>query len=190
MTRNFGCLWTPLLATLLALLGAGIAAASGGGGDGDPSVLVGPVDREAVESAVPAWVSEEELAEVDPEAAAGLARVEPGAQVTVYLGTWCSDSRRELARLWRAFDEVPGRVPFEITYIAVDRDKAEPAALVEGSGLAYVPTFIVRRDGRELGRIVEESPAGIEHDLLALLTGRKEGVVSARPEMAGGGEEP
>jgi thiol-disulfide isomerase/thioredoxin len=149
----------------------------------DPSVLVGRVTRDQVEAAVPNWVRAEIEAEVDPAAAAALAHVPPGAEVTVYLGTWCSDSRRELSHLWRALDEVGGMVDFRLDYIAVDRDKKQPAELVEGSGLHYVPTFIVRRDGEEVGRIVEEAPDGIVADLTSLLEGKTTGVISARDDV-------
>ena len=61
-----------------------------------------------------------------------LAEVEPGAEVVVFLGTWCGDSRRELPRLWKALDSGSGAVTFQIRYIGVDHAKKEPADLVEG----------------------------------------------------------
>jgi len=149
----------------------------------EPPVLTGRVTRDEVEAAVPDWVQAEIEAEVDTEAALTLARVDPGAEVTVYLGTWCSDSRRELSHLWRALDEAAGMVDFRLDYIAVDRDKEEPAELVEGAGLLYVPTFVVRRDGAEVGRIVEEAPHGIVADLTSLLRGEVTGVVTARDDL-------
>ena len=153
-----------------------------------PSIL-GPTTREAIEAAEPEWVASEVASEVDPEAARALAAVAPGAEVTVYLGTWCSDSRRELARLWRAIDEAGGEVPFDLVYLAVDRGDRRPPELARDVGLRFVPTFIVRRDGRELGRMVEVSPHGIERDLGALHSGAVTGVVSARTDL-GGGEAP
>jgi thiol-disulfide isomerase/thioredoxin len=155
------------------------AAAPPAGADG---VLVGPVTREKVE-AVPDWMQAEVDARPDPAAAAALAAVEPGAEVTVYFGSWCSDSRRELPRFWKALDAAGGSVPFEIRYVAVDRQKQEPAAALAKDGVRYVPTFIVRRDGREVGRVVETSPKGIESDLLALLTGQAHGVLSTRDDL-------
>jgi thiol-disulfide isomerase/thioredoxin len=148
-------------------------------------VLTGQVAREELEAALPEWMSAMVSAEIDPAAAAALAEVEPGAEVLVVLGTWCSDSRREVPRLWRALDEVGGLVPFEIEYLAVDRTKEEPAELLAGLDLRYVPTFIVRRDGEEVGRVVESSPNGIERDLLALLTGEAAGVLTGREDAAG-----
>jgi thiol-disulfide isomerase/thioredoxin len=145
-------------------------------------VLLGPITREQVEAAVPDWVQAEVESAPDPAAVKALAGVPPGAEVTVYMGSWCGDSRREVSRLWRVLDEAGGSLPCTISYIGVDHDKKEPAALVAGSDLHYVPTFIVKRDGREVGRIVESSPHGVEQDLLALLSGSAHGQVTARTE--------
>jgi thiol-disulfide isomerase/thioredoxin len=146
-------------------------------------VLVGTVTREQVEEAMPDWVQAEVEAAPDPAAVEALAAAPAGAEVTVYLGTWCGDSKRELARFWRAVDQAGGAVPFRVAYVGVDRDKKEPADLLAGIGLEYVPTFVVRRDGREVGRIVEESPHGVERDLLALVDGSAQGLVTAKQEL-------
>lgn len=176
-------IWISLLLTLLALAPAAGAREEPPAEEAEPPVLTGTVTREQVEAAVPDWVEAEVRCEIDTEAAGALTAVAPGADVQVFLGTWCSDSKRELARLWRALDEVAGMVPFELELIAVDRDKKEPEGRQEGLDIRYVPTLIVRRDGEEVGRIVEEAPGGIERDLLALLTGEARGVISAREDL-------
>jgi len=146
---------------------------------GDP---VGRVDRETIEAQVPAWRTARESASPDPEASRQLAEVAPGARVDVYLGTWCGDSRREVPRLWSAFD-LAGELPFEVTYVAVDRAKDAPGGLLDDVDIEYVPTFVVIRDGEEVGRIVESAPGGIENDLLALLRGERTGVISGRTDL-------
>ncbi len=184
-------------ACALALAAAPAVAGEGEGEDEEkpPPSLLGPVSREQLEAAEPSWVEAEIEAAPDPAAAQALAAVPPGAEVTVYLGTWCSDSRRELARFWRALDEAGGEPPFAIEYIAVDRSDQRPPELERDLDLRYVPTFIVRRSGEEVGRMVEQSPGGIERDLLALLTGEASGVIStredvgARPARPGGDPE-
>lgn len=153
----------------------------------EESVLTGSVTREAIEAAAPEWVQAQVEAKPDAAAAQALAQVEPGAEVTVFLGTWCGDSRREVPRLWSAIDAAGGMVPFKVTYIAVDREKKDPAGEAAKSDVRYVPTFIVVRDGREVGRIVETSPHGVEADLLALLTGKAQGVLTTREDLGAGG---
>jgi hypothetical protein len=150
-------------------------------------VLVGDATREQIEQAAPEWVQAEVDSAPDTTAATALASVEPGADVTVFLGTWCGDSRREVPRLWRALDQSGGSLPFALHYIAVDRQKQEPQGRTARERIAYVPTFIVRRGGQEVGRIVEQAPDGIERDLLDLLTGRAHGVVSSRTDLQDAG---
>lgn len=178
-------------AAFVATLGLSCASASGtpdrstgasAAEEKPPPSLLGEVTREQIESAEPSWVEAEIEAETDPGAVAELAAVPSGAEVTVYLGTWCSDSRRELGRFWRAVDEAGGELPFAVRYVAVERYPERPPELEREIGLRYVPTFIVERDGAEIGRMVEVSPNGIEADLAALLTGSATGVLSARDD--------
>jgi hypothetical protein len=164
-----------------------VAASPGAAAGTDDHVLVGKVTREQIENTVPAWVANTVESEIDPAAATALTTVEPGAEVVIVLGTWCSDSAREVPRFWRALDQVGGMVPFDVVYEAVDREKNRPKELVDSLDLRYVPTFIVRRGGHEVGRVVEEAPHGIETDLLALLTGEAGGVLSGRPDLANDG---
>jgi len=149
----------------------------------EEAALVGPTTREKVEAS-PEWVQAEVDAKPDAGAAQALGAVEPGAEVTVFLGTWCGDSRREVPRLWKALDAEGGAVPFQIRYVGVDHDKKQPADLLKENDVRYLPTFIVRRGGHEVGRIVETSPHGVEQDLLALLTGKASGVLSTRQDLA------
>lgn len=141
--------------------------------------VVGITSREAIEAAVPAW--REAIASADPgdEVARQLQAVAPGAEIDVFLGTWCGDSRREVSRLFLALEiaEQVGPLPFTVRFIGVDRSKVAPG-LSEGVELRYVPTIIVRRDGVEQGRIVETATRGIEQDLLDLLTGARSGFLS------------
>lgn len=148
-------------------------------------VLEGPLTRGQIEEALPDWVAATVAAEPDLAVARELPRVRRPDQVEVevLLGTWCSDSRRELTRLWRALDESGPEPVFSIRYFGVARGLEQPAQVVEGKELRFVPTFIVRRAGSEVGRIVESSENGIESDLWALLDGRRQGVLSGRDDL-------
>ena len=148
----------------------------------DDEPPAGHITRAVVER-LPKWVVARESADPDAVAAKALLDVPPGATVRVFLGTWCGDSRREVSRFWKALDLAGGPVPFTMEYIAVDRAKSAPDGLTNGIGLRYVPTFIVVRGGKEVGRIIESSPGGIEKDLRALLRGERAGVISARTDV-------
>ncbi|MDQ3036349.1 MAG: thioredoxin family protein [Myxococcota bacterium] len=143
---------------------------------------MGATSREEIESALPAWREAAARADVEEETSRSLASVPPGAEVIVYLGTWCGDSRREIARLFRALELVPEPYPFTVSWIGVDRAKTAPGH-TEGADVRFVPTIVVRRDGAEVGRIVESAPRGVERELLDLLTGATQGVISARTDL-------
>lgn len=151
----------------------------------EPPTLLGEVERHRIEAAEPEWVEMQVESEVDENAAFELANVAEGGEVEIYLGTWCSDSAREISRLWSALDFAGGEdlLPFTLRYLAVDRADKRPPELERDLDLRFVPTFIVRRGGEEVGRIVESSPNGIEVDLLSLLDGTAEGVLTGREDL-------
>jgi hypothetical protein len=151
-------------------------------------VLVGEVPRARVLAEAPGWAErfDEAGRTLDAEAVRAWRGALPGAHVEVVHGTWCGDSKREVARWWRALDLLAseGAVPFTFRETAVDRAKRDPAGHTAAFDVRYVPTFIVLRDGAEVGRFVESAPEGLERGLGALLRGDRTGVVSARPELA------
>lgn len=142
------------------------------------SVLVGLVNKQQIFEADARWEPAYSSAVIDPEAARALAAAPVGARVDVFLGTWCGDSVREVGRFLRYLDSM-GSAPFEVRLIAVDRTKSAPG-FSEGVGLRYVPTFVVVRGGREVGRIIESPPNEIGRDLAALLSGAASGELSGR----------
>lgn len=148
--------------------------------------ILGLTSRVEIESELPAWRDAIAASTFDHDAADRLASVAPGAEVDVFLGTWCGDSRREVSRLFRALAQAEsvGALPFTIRFIGVDRAKTAPG-FTESAGLRYVPTIVVRRGGVELGRIVESVPAttSVERALLGLLDGTQSGVISGRPDL-------
>ncbi len=88
--------------------------------------------------------------------------------ILIVLGTWCSDSRREVPRLLKILDFV--KFPKDKTYfINVDRDKKSAMSEEEGLDITYVPTIVVYENGKELGRIIETPQFSLEEDLLRLV---------------------
>ena len=175
--------WPLFFGSVLVLASFAAAPLLAGEAEGE-DLLLGQVTRAELEAHEPLWVGEGAQAEVDVETASALALVPPGARVDVYLGTWCSDSAQEIPRLWRALDETFDSAPFVVRYVAVDREMADPAGEAAAAGVTHVPTFVVSRQGEELGRVVESAPHGIERDLHDLLTGRAAGFLSATVELA------
>lgn len=99
-----------------------------------------------------------------------------GLDVTIFFGTWCGDSRREVPRLLRVLDKA-GFGPEAVRLVAVDRApeavKRSPGGEEVGREIWRVPTAIVARDGVEVGRIVEHPVLSLERDLLAVVHGEE-----------------
>lgn len=108
----------------------------------------------------------------------------PGAHLDIVLGTWCPDSRREVSQFLRDYESVDFEAaPFTLRIIGVDRRKQAPAGLVDDLEIQYVPTFIVRVGGEEVGRVVEYTPSGMSLSvaLSDLMSGHSWGIISHRP---------
>jgi len=107
--------------------------------------------------------------DLSPDAVVGLQAWQTPVDITVFLGTWCSDSKREVPRFFAIADEV-NNSNFHYTLIGVDRSKQDGAGKAKAAGIERVPTFIFYQKGKEIGRIVETPERTVEDDWLAILT--------------------
>lgn len=90
--------------------------------------------------------------------------------IDIFMGTWCSDSRREVPRFIKILDQAEfDRSKLRI--INVDREKKSPNKETKDLNIELVPTFIVKKDNQELGRIIEFPIVTLESDLLNILIG-------------------
>jgi len=93
-----------------------------------------------------------------------------GVELTTFMGTWCGDSKRETPRMLKILDVADFKEKdFEL--ITVDRSKKKPTEYTTGNNIIRVPTFIFKRDGKEIGRIVERPVESLEADMLKILNG-------------------
>lgn len=152
--------------------------------------LTGKVSRKALE-AHPGW---EALRAQDyaPEAAAveKLRAASANLEVLAFVGTWCPDSKREVPRLLKLMDQA-GIPESKLTMLGLDRTKKDAEGITEKWGLKYVPTFIVLKDGKELGRVVEKSQGTLEADFVQILGSTVPLTLSgSRPELRGPNSTP
>lgn len=91
-------------------------------------------------------------------------------QITVFMGTWCEDSHREVPYLYKVLDET-GYDESQLTVIAVSEEKTTPQGFEEGKNITYVPTIIFYKNEVEMGRVVEFTIQTLEQDMLAILSG-------------------
>jgi len=86
----------------------------------------------------------------------------------LFIGTWCSDSKAEVPRMFKLFDTLKV-APDRIELYGVDRMKKSDDDAETRYGVTLVPTLIVYEGKTELGRIVEQPREGIESDINRML---------------------
>jgi len=97
------------------------------------------------------------------------AKVGDNLEIDVYFGFWCSDSRNNVPVFMKIADEVAGNT-LEIDYYSVERKPSkEVKYFVEDLKIERVPTFIFYRDGKEIGRIIENPKVSILEDFLEIV---------------------
>lgn len=89
--------------------------------------------------------------------------------ITVFLGTWCSDSKKNFPRLMKILDAT-NFPKSKLHIIAVNRKKQSPNGEEVKYNITHVPTIIVEKYGKEIGRITEEPESGyLEKDLVNII---------------------
>ena len=88
----------------------------------------------------------------------------------VVLGTWCDDSKDQVP----VFAKLISLINYDlnnINYICVDRTKNTQDYNDTDLKIEKVPTFIILRNNKEIGRIIETPVQTMEFDLSKIITG-------------------
>ena len=134
-------------------------------------ILIGLSNREAFVDTNFAWWFDSgyKFYRPDTNAIAQLKEVSTDYTITIVMGTWCSDSRREVPRFYKILD-VLNYSDENIKLINVDRDKVGIDNGVDSLNIELVPTFIIYNKDDEIGRIIETPIESLEEDLSKILT--------------------
>ena len=134
--------------------------------------ITGEMTADKLWETVPVWRSMMEGYQPNASAVAAIKANTAETKVTLLYGTWCPDSKNYIPRLIKAL-KMAGNDKLQVKLVGIDNQFREPVDAVQPRRITNVPTVIVERDGREIGRIVE-TPATktIEEDLAAILSGK------------------
>ena len=92
-------------------------------------------------------------------------------RIKIVMGSWCSDSQREVPRFYRIMDEA-GIPDEKVELLSVNRDKVVPGMDISALKIERVPTFIIYDGIKELGRIIETPAETLEKDFLGILVNK------------------
>ncbi len=158
-----------LVVAISAVLLASCSAGPGASQSGEPSYVVGPVDRAYLDDpAWPAFKAVYDSTRIDSQFIVMIRLAYQGEEFLVFFGAWCGDSQRDLPRFLKIADDA-GFAPAKITLYSLDRTKKSTDGLTDRYGIERVPTCVVLKDGAEVGRITEFPTVSVEADLLMIL---------------------
>jgi len=89
----------------------------------------------------------------------GFERTKGKVQFVLFGGTWCEDTQFILPKFFK-LQEMSGVSDNSITFFGVNRAKKSLASIADAFNIINVPTIIVMKDGKELGRVVEYGTSG------------------------------
>jgi thiol-disulfide isomerase/thioredoxin len=133
----------------------------------DKEILYGYCDRNGLEKGEFGKLFDEFYQRYEPDKAVldKLKLKQEGVEILIVLGTWCSDSQEQVPRFFKILDKIKFNKK-SLQMICVSRDKEAGEVETVNYNIQKVPTFIVYRKGREIGRIIESPYATLEKDLL------------------------
>jgi predicted small lipoprotein YifL len=89
-------------------------------------------------------------------------------RIDVYLGLWCPDSRNNVPPFLKLLDRLGTSVP--VRYFGVPRKASRDVKYyVEEFNVEKVPSFVFYRDGKEIGRIIENPKTGLVEDIFDIV---------------------
>lgn len=96
----------------------------------------------------------------DTAAVEALKKNGPSLQIMAFVGTWCGDTKFIIPKFFGLLDAA-SFAESKVTLIGVDRSKKTTSHLAEALNIINVPTIIVMKDGKEIGRVVEYGKYGM-----------------------------
>jgi len=130
-------------------------------------ILTGSLTQNQIFDRIQAYQLGKDQYQPDEGAIKKLKSITKDVQIIVFLGTWCSDSEREVPRFLKIMELTKNsHITFKL--VGLDRSKRDLDGLAGQHQIEYVPTFIVLHDNQELGRIVETPIISLEQDLLEI----------------------
>lgn len=134
------------------------------------SMLMGYVNRDAFKDSSFHWwyKSGYETYVLNKDTLKGLENSINNYQIIAVIGTWCSDSKREVPRFYKILDST-GYDFKRLKMIAVGRKVRDITGEVADLAVEFVPTFIFLKDENEIGRIVEAPEGILEGDIKRIM---------------------
>ena len=133
-------------------------------------MLLGTISRDDLHEQPYQWMDSMYNAYVpDAQLLPAIAMLAVDVKIEIILGTWCGDSREHIPRLYKILDAI--KYPTEtISLYCVDRTKMFPPGRPQEKMLSPFHVLFYRKDGTEIGNIIEKPDGTLEQDLVQILS--------------------
>lgn len=91
--------------------------------------------------------------------------------IDVFMGTWCHDSKREVPALFKVIESI-NNPRISVGYTALEYKRRGPKDVIKQNDIKRTPTFIIYKNGKEVGRIIEEVAISMEADLFNIISNK------------------
>ena len=143
--------------------------------EGKTPYLIGKIDKSGLESETyNNWFSKNyDAYSPDPETIKAIKENLEDYEITLFMGTWCGDSKREVPKFYKILEAADYPMK-QLTSVALSREKEtykeSPQHEEAGLNIVRVPTFIFFKNGKEVNRIIERPIENLEKDILKIMT--------------------
>ncbi len=117
-------------------------------------MILGPTRYTDILQQFPRWQAADRQVVIDSADIVRLKAIRSHVDILCFLGTWCSDSRAGVPPFVGALEQA-ANPHLKLRLIGVDRDKADPGQMAQRYHIRRVPTFVILKNGQEIGRMVE-----------------------------------
>lgn len=151
-----------LLAAILLFSGAALFAQTEVTTEGGTKILKGFITKKdlAGDVAFPWFLEGAKGYTPEAKALSSLKSAKDSIHILAFGGTWCGDTKALFPKFF-ALTDASGLADDHLTILGVDRSKKTVHHLAEAFNVTRVPTFIVLKDGKEVGRVVEYGTYGM-----------------------------
>lgn len=146
--------------------------------EGETPFLLGKIDKNGLQGEnYKAWfIKNYEAYKPNLTIVETIASALKGYTITIFLGTWCGDSKQEVPKFYKVLEAC--NFPLDqLSVIAVSRKpnmyKQSPQHEEAGLNIHRVPTFIFYINGKEINRIVEHPIETFEQDIQNIIIENK-----------------
>ena len=105
------------------------------------------------------YLSNQGIYDPAPEIIKAMELAKDKVQFVIFGGTWCEDTQFIIPRFFK-LQEISGFPDKGISFFGVNRTKETLGNITAAFKITNVPTIIVMKDGKEVGRIVEYGKTG------------------------------